>query len=234
MSNKKVIIKDGLFSFLNRGKKAKRGLDLTKFIESEFSDAQIPHIVPCCACPAAVPMRINVTEDGNVIEHWDCETEAWIPTIFTVESARFVDGEIVNLSVNSIVTNAPSTVISQGSTLHKHAVTVAKDVTGSVTAIELSGGHITSTSAAAVSLTMPTVASLVTQMGAVAGDCFQFVINNSAGANTITLDLTGSGMVTGTSPITGGATLTVSTANVIGVFELVFTSGTAAVIRRVI
>lgn len=109
----------------------------------------------------------------------------------------------------------------------------AVNVTGSVTAAELSGGLITSTSAAAVTATLPTATALATQLGAVQGTRFTFVVDNSAGANTVTVGL-GAGITVNTPVILGTDTLTVSTANAIGVFEIIFTSATAAKIFRIV
>jgi hypothetical protein len=108
----------------------------------------------------------------------------------------------------------------------------AVNVTGGITALELSGGLITSTSAAAVLATLPTATALATQLGAVQGTRFTFVVDNSAGANTVTVGL-GAGITVNTPVILGTDTLTVSTANVVGVFEVVFTSTTAAIIFRI-
>lgn len=107
----------------------------------------------------------------------------------------------------------------------------AVNVTGDVTAAQLAGGLITSTSAAAVTATLPTATLLATQLGAVRGTVFDFVVDNSAGANTVTVAVN-TGITVGTAAITGGDTLTVSTANKIAVFKLVFTSTTTAILRR--
>ena len=109
----------------------------------------------------------------------------------------------------------------------------AVNVTGSVTAAELAGGHITSTSAAAVNVTLPLATDIATQIGAVAGTRFQFIVDNSAGANTVTI-VVNTGITVTTPAITGGATLTVSTANAVAVFELIFTSATAAKLVRLV
>lgn len=118
--------------------------------------------------------------------------------------------------------------------LEGHGNAVAKNATGAVTASELASGYITSTSAAATTLTLPTATSLVALTGAVPGSILQFSVNNSGGASTVTLDLTGSGLSTGTSPITGGNTLTISVVNGVGVFDIIFLSGTTGLIRRLV
>lgn len=109
---------------------------------------------------------------------------------------------------------------------------VAMNVTATATPAQILSGYITSTSAAAVSITTPTATAIGALIGAVAGTSFDFTIDNSAGANTVTLILDASIAVV-TPAITGGATLTVSTSNDIGIFRVVFTSATAAKIFRI-
>lgn len=111
-------------------------------------------------------------------------------------------------------------------------VAKAVNITGSVTAAELSGGLITSTSAATVTVTLPTATDLATQLGAVRGTRFTFVVDNSAGANVVTVAVN-TGITVNTPAITGGATLTVSVANAVAIFEIVFTSTTTAKILRI-
>lgn len=109
---------------------------------------------------------------------------------------------------------------------------VAIDATATATVDQILSGYITSTSAAATSITTPTATALATALGAVRGTSFDFMIDNSAGANTVTLVLDGS-ITVNTPAITGGAALTVSVANAIGTFRIVFTSTTAAKIFRI-
>lgn len=114
---------------------------------------------------------------------------------------------------------------------------VARNATITLTATDMLSGYITSTSAAATNLTTTTATLLATAMGATAGvavargTAFEFSIDNTAGANTVTLVLDASIAIT-TPVITGTNTLTISVANGIGRFRLVFTSGTTAKIFR--
>lgn len=244
--SKKTIIKSGNFRRVNQNGKILQGeLDLDVWFSKELAENNVPGITPCCPCPENVPVRVNVDPDTDAvtIQYYDCITEAWIDLVLTeqeLETLIFTNGEGGTLSITDILTTShlgaytgESTIKVDDPLLLSHGTAVAKNITGSVTAAELARGYITSTSAAAVALTLPTATLLAPQVGAAAGDRFQFLIDNSAGANTITLDLTGTGITTGTSPITGGSTLTVSTANVIGLFELFFTSATAAIIGRI-
>ena len=70
-------------------------------------------------------------------------------------------------------------------------------------------------------------------MGATKGTVFTFYVDNTAGANTVTVAV-GVGIVT-QSVLTGGETLTIanSATEGIGTFQIVFSSATAAVLSRI-
>jgi len=109
---------------------------------------------------------------------------------------------------------------------------VAINATATATAAQILSGYITSTSAAAVTLTLPLAADLATALGATRGTSFEFAVDNSAGANTVTVAVN-TGITTNTPAITGGSTLTVSTANAVGIFRIVFITATTAKIFRI-
>ena len=136
---------------------------------------------------------------------------------------------ITALTTNSITSG--NAFISVGKAIVEKRTATAVNVTGAITAAQLSGGLITSTSAAAVTATLPTAALLATAIGAVQGTTFDFVVDNSAGANTVTVQVN-TGIVAITPVITGGDTLTVASGTV-GVFKVIFTSATAALLARV-
>lgn len=122
--------------------------------------------------------------------------------------------------------------VTAGSVIVRRPSPVAINATATATVDQLLSGYITSTSAAATTITTPTATALAAALNAVQGTSFDFMIDNSAGANTVTLALDSSIAVV-TPAITGGATLTVSTANAIGTFRVVFTSNTTAKIFRI-
>lgn len=115
----------------------------------------------------------------------------------------------------------------------KRGVETAINSTGSVTAAQLVGGLITSTSAAATVITLPTATNLAAALGATQGTYFDFEVDNSNGANSVTLQVA-SGIQAITPAITGGGSLVVSTANLIGHFRITFTSATTAIIARLV
>lgn len=108
----------------------------------------------------------------------------------------------------------------------EHAI----NATATATAQQMSSGTITSTSAAAVAITTPTAASIYSYLGLPLGSYYDFVIDNTAGSNTVTVTLDGS--IAAESVLTGGTTLTVAAGHY-GRFSLYFYSATAAKISRI-
>jgi hypothetical protein len=110
----------------------------------------------------------------------------------------------------------------------------AVNATATITDTVIRKGLITSTSAAATAITLPTATQLGTAFHAVKGTSIEFIVDNTAGANTVTIT-PGAG-TTATAVITGGNTMTVSASATagIGVFRITFISATAAVISRIL
>lgn len=110
------------------------------------------------------------------------------------------------------------------------ASTFAANATATLTAAQLINKYITSTSAAATGLTLPTATLLGAAINAVRGTKFTFTVDNSAGASTVTM-IVGTGITAGTPVITGGAALTVASGQV-GEFIVIFITTTTALIYR--
>lgn len=112
---------------------------------------------------------------------------------------------------------------------------VAINATATATASQVATGYITSTSAAAVTITLPTGTLLGAQLGATQGLVHELYIDNTAGANTVTIAVAVNGIKSDAANTTAGSfgQLTVA-AGVTGIgrFTLMFTSGTAYVFTR--
>lgn len=112
---------------------------------------------------------------------------------------------------------------------------VAINATATATADQVASGYITSTSAAATSITFPTGTLLGARLGAVRGTVFDLYVDNTAGANTVT-------MLVGTNAIKSALGVALATApglftipsGVTGqaCFRLMFSSPTAYTITR--
>jgi hypothetical protein len=100
----------------------------------------------------------------------------------------------------------------------------AINTTSTITTTQLATGTLTSTSAAAVTMTLPTA----TAIGYPAGTTFIFTIDNTAGANTVTIVL-GSGMT-----LLNSGSLTIPSGSTgVSQFDLYFSTSTACTIARI-
>lgn len=136
------------------------------------------------------------------------------------------------MTIDQAVALLSDSTLSQGALISR-TTAVPVNATATVTPANVKSGYFTSTSAAVVTLTLPTATAIAAELGATAGTTFEFVVNNSAGASVVTVAV-GSGIVAA-SALTGGTTLTVAASATVGtaVFKLTFLSSTAAILSRV-
>lgn len=116
------------------------------------------------------------------------------------------------------------------------ASSAAINSTGTATAAQVATGYITSTSAAATVITLPTGTLLGTALGATAGTVFNLIVDNTAGANTVTIAVAVNGVLSD-GAVTAGAVafgdLTIAS-GVTGIarFTIMFSSATAFAFSR--
>ena len=128
-------------------------------------------------------------------------------------------------------------VASQNGFISGHQTTAANAVnaTGTATAAQVASGYITSTSAAATTITLPTGTALGNLLGAVQGTTLDLYIDNTAGASTVTIAVATNGILSTGAADTAGSfgDLTVA-AGVTGVgrYTIMFSSPTAYVFTR--
>jgi len=133
------------------------------------------------------------------------------------------------LQVNSDNFNRLQTDVSnlQTSPVKEHS-SIAVNATATLTAAQVATGYITTTSAAAVTMTMPTGTLLGAYLGATQGTTLDLYIDNTAGSNTVTVAV-------GTNAIQSafGGTLTlVSGVTGQARFTIMFSSATAYTFSR--
>lgn len=111
----------------------------------------------------------------------------------------------------------------------------AINATGTATAAQVADGYITSTSAAATTITLPTGTLLGKLIGATRGTSFDLYIDNAAGASVVTVAVAVNGILSSAAADTAGSfgDLTIA-AGVTGVarFTIMFSSPTAYVFTR--
>ena len=121
---------------------------------------------------------------------------------------------------------------------HQTAAFNAVNATGTATAAQVASGYITSTSAAATTITLPTGTLLGQALNAVKGTSLDLYIDNTGGANTVTVAVATNGILS-TGAVDAAAAqgtfgdLTIASgATGIGRFTIMFSSPTAYVFTR--
>lgn len=180
-------------------------------IPTRFSDLGAQSVIEIPNGPAG----------GGTSKYYVTETKAAILAAANADT-------VTDLSVVGTLTTTGYTTL--GASLIVKRTAVAINATATMADGDMKKGYITSTSAAATAITTRTATQLATELGAAAGSTYKFVVDNVSGANTVTIT-PGSGL-TAASAVTGGTDMTLA-AGEIGVFEIVFKSGTAAQISRI-
>lgn len=116
-----------------------------------------------------------------------------------------------------------------------HLSTSAIPATATATVGEVATGYIITTSAAATTITLPTGTLLGAELNAVRGTVFDLFIDNTGGANTVTIAVATNGILSTAAADTAGSfgDLTVAS-GVTGLarYTLMFSSPTAYVFTR--
>jgi hypothetical protein len=128
-------------------------------------------------------------------------------------------------------------VVSQNGFIIDHTPTAANAInaTATATAAQVATGYITSTSAAATVITLPTGTLLGAALSATQGTVFDLFIDNTAGANTVTIAIATNGVLSSAAADTPGSfgDLTVASgATGLACFRIMFSSATAYAFTR--
>tara|TARA_R110000868_G_scaffold300295_4_gene560754 strand:- start:10742 stop:11245 length:504 start_codon:yes stop_codon:yes gene_type:complete len=116
-----------------------------------------------------------------------------------------------------------------------HPTTAAINATATATAAQVATGYITSTSAAATTITLPTGTLLGAAIGATQGTVLDLYIDNTGGASTVTIAVAVNGILSSAAADTAGSfgDLTVAAgATGLARYTLMFSSATAYVFTR--
>ena len=118
---------------------------------------------------------------------------------------------------------------------HQVSTANAINATATATAAQVATGYITSTSAAATTITLPTGTLLGAQLGAVQGTSLDLYIDNTAGADVVTVAVATNGILSTAAADTAGSfgDLTIAAgATGLARFTIMFSSATAYVFTR--
>ena len=128
-------------------------------------------------------------------------------------------------------------VASQNGFIDGHQVSTnnAINATATATAAQVASGYITSTSASATTITLPTGTELGAAIGATKGTVLDLYIDNTAGANTVTIAVNTNAILSTAAADTAGSfgDLTVASgATGLARYTIMFSSATAYVFTR--
>jgi hypothetical protein len=118
---------------------------------------------------------------------------------------------------------------------HQPTSANAINATGTATAAQVADGYITSTSAAATTITLPTGTLLGAALGASQGTSFDLYVDNTAGASTVTMAVATNGILSSAAVDTAASfgDLTIAAgATGLARFTIMFSSATAYVFTR--
>ena len=147
--------------------------------------------------------------------------------------ARYIEDYFPVIKEDGVVTNKPAKLLN-GQTIG-HSSTAAINATATATAAQVTTGYITSTSAAAVTITLPTGTLLGVALSATQGTVFDLYVDNTAGANTVTIAVATNGVLSDAAATTGasfGQLTVASGATGLAKFTLMFSSATAYAFTR--
>jgi hypothetical protein len=168
----------------------------------------------------------NTTFNGPVRSQNGFQSITISPTTgaVTVDATFGATSSVTNLTTTNLVF-----------TDQNHPSTAAINATATATAAQVATGYITSTSALATTITLPTGTDLGTAIGATRGTVLDLYVDNTAGANTVTIAVATNGILSTAAADTAGSfgDLTIAAgATGIGRFTLMFSSATAYVFTR--
>jgi hypothetical protein len=185
-----------------------------------------------------VPLTSNVMvsltdENGNALL-----VKGTLANLPSATSGYAVGCEYIATDTGTVLTNTGSATSSNFVGVSAAAgvrTPTAINSTATATAAQVATGYITSTSAAATTITLPTGTLLGAALGAKQGTTFDLYIDNTAGANTVTIAIAVNGILSAAAAAVAASfgLLTVPS-GVTGVarFSLMFSSATAYVFTR--
>jgi len=157
--------------------------------------------------------------------------------VFTDASKGLVSGTQTGTGTSLVASVSPTITGTPkiANPVNTHTPTAA-NADAVLTAAQVATGYITSTSAAATALTLPTGTLLGTELGAVQGTIFDLYIDNTAGANTVTMVVAVNGILSALAAAEAGGSGLLTVPNGVtgqGCFRLMFSSATAYTFSRI-
>jgi len=207
-------------------------LNLNSFIKSVIDDSTTSIVSLVLAAGTASLPSLTKTSDLDTGVYFPAANTVGVSTGGTVRGKFSSSG----LEVDNITEMTAAANITIAKAVIYKNTAAAINVTATATAAQVKGGLITSTSVAGVTITLPTGTLLGAALGATQGTVFDLVVDNTAGASTVTIAV-GVNTIQSAWAVyqdVGGAPLdVVASAAGIGVFRFIFSSATACTFCRI-
>ena len=187
--------------------------------------------------PFQDPRNINLkgSVQGGGLIRWS-PPQSGAPALWSTNPFGTTDYGLYINSLGQLVFSSLGGANVLASVVQNSADAAAINATATATAAAVATGRITSTSAAATTITLPTGTLLGAALGAAAGTVFDLIIDNTAGANTVTIAVAVNGILSAAAAAGSSANFGLLTvpSGVTGTarFTIVFSSATAYTFSR--
>jgi hypothetical protein len=148
----------------------------------------------------AFSVQVQNNPNANVPPVWSILAQVAAGTVYT--SSAFTAGAVIRIDasggqeVSFDVGAAPGPLLGRATTV-QGVTSSAVNTSATLTRTQMAGGHITSTTAAAVTATLPTGAVLDAQGVQDVGEGFYWIVQNTGGTNAITVATAANNVLSG-------------------------------------
>lgn len=170
---------------------------------------------------------------GNIV--FARASVANMPTGAGYAVGAIIEASDTGQTFTNLGTTAAAVFVLDAAGSGAHPSKAAINITATATAAQVATGYITSTSAAAVAITLPTGTLLGAALQATQGTTLDLYVDNTAGANTVTMVVAVNGIksdAANTTAASFGQLTVASGVTGIGRFTIMFSSATAYVFTR--
>jgi hypothetical protein len=152
----------------------------------------------------AFSVQVQNNPNANVPPVWSILAQVPANTVYT--SSAFTAGAVIRIDasggqeVSFDVGTAPGPLLGRATTV-QGVVSSAVNTSATLTRTQMAGGHITSTTAAAVTATLPTGAVLDAQGVQDVAEGFYWIVQNTGGTNAITVATAANNVLSGSGAV---------------------------------
>jgi hypothetical protein len=217
---------------------AKNYIGMRKIFTDYLTKLNVPFYDVCCPATNEESMHVRWNPNLGVLERFDGTNWVEVDTGGDVPDPLDID----QINVNNLYIGTNGGILPTGTTgdipisnvITRHFPNRQAHNSNPIVPVasEFPRGYFTTTSPTAMNMFLDTATNYINTFNMDVGSHFEWFLDNTQGANTVTVNL-GSGITVATPAITGGAALTVSVANGVACFRMICTSSTTMKIYRI-